>query len=440
MIMTTTGAALACASAADTARVVLRVLVPMVARGAIIRRRPVVTLLARIDGDAKAVRLLAGLRSRYGDGPLRLRLPGRTMALVLSARDAETTLSDTERFRPANREKRAALRHFQPHGVLVSPPEARPPRRRFTEAVLETGRPVHAMADRFAGAVEQELAGLPARLDWDTFSVAWWRAVRRITLGDPARDDDALTDLLASLRRDANWAFARRRRARTGERFRRHVRRYLDAAEPGSLAALATEPAADLATPDDAVDQFAHWLFAFDAGGIAVFQALGLLAVHPQQRSVATTECADHRGRPAELPYLRACLLEAVRLWPTTPVILRDAAADTVLTGAVLPAGTALVIFAPLLHRDPAVLPYADRFEPDAWLTGDAVDSWSVLPFSAGPASCPGRELVLLAASTALATVLSGHEVRPDGTALSRTEPLPGTLDPFRLRFALSKR
>ena len=426
------------ASVADTARVLLTVLTPTVARGVLIRRRPVVRLLARVDADARAVRLLARLRDRYGDRPLLVRVGRRRLALVLSGDDARAVLSDTETFVPASREKRAALRHFQPHGVLATAGSARGPRRLFNEAVLDNHQPVHSMGARFATVIAEELASLPPQLGWKEFSPAWWRITRRIVLGDAARDDHAITGELARLRRDANWAFAKSRRDRRRWRFHAMLRAYLDAAGPGSLAERASripEPAA--------TDQFGQWLFAFDAAGIAAFQALALLLNHQEELRAATQQAAGFDpARPSELPYLRACALEAVRLWPTTPAILRDSTAGTSFQGATVPAGTAFLIFTPFLHRDGDALAYADRFTPRVWLDGRAAGNPSVLPFSGGSGRCPGRELVLLATSAALATMLNSYEMACDGTTggtaqLRAERPVPGTLDPFALRFIL---
>src|SRR5215207_6504186 len=266
------------ASAVDTARVLLTVLIPTVARGVLIRRRPVMRLLARVDADARAAQLLARLRDRYGDHPLLVGVGGRRLALVLSGEDARAVLSDTEMFAPANREKRAALRHFQPHGVLATAGSARRQRRLFNEVVLDTNQPVHSMGRRFATVVAEELAGLPSRLSWQEFSPAWWRITRRIVLGDAARDDQAITGELARLRHDANWAFAKPRRHRRRRRFQAMLRAYLDAAGPGSLAERANRIPEPVAT-----DQFGQWLFAFDAAGIAAFQALALLVNHPKE-------------------------------------------------------------------------------------------------------------------------------------------------------------
>lgn len=139
---------------------------------------------------------------------------------------------------------------------------------------------------------------------------------------------------------------------------------------------------------------------------------------------------------PQDLPLLRACVLESLRLWPTTPAVLRDRTRVTTWKTGVLPAHTGILIFAPLFHRDDRRLPYADRFSPELWLRERTSEDWPLIPFSAGPAICPGRNLVLLVTSSMLAALLERHDLRlRPATRLDRRHPLPGTLDPFTLNF-----
>ena len=62
------------------------------------------------------------------------------------------------------------------------------------------------MADRIVATVRDEADQLAAQaqgsgqLVWDDVIVAWWRVVRRVVLGDEARDDHETTDLLSRLR------------------------------------------------------------------------------------------------------------------------------------------------------------------------------------------------------------------------------------------------
>ncbi|MFE5569489.1 cytochrome P450 [Amycolatopsis japonica] len=428
----------AIASVQDTVRVALRVVLPTLA-GGVIKRRPLGLAAAqKLQLDRPAVRLLCRLRSQYGPGPLRLRVPGRTIDLALSGDDVGDVLAAAPvPFSPSTKEKRAALGHFQPHGVLVSDAVERAPRREFNEEVLEPGKPLHDLAGPFAAAIGEEAASLwdGGTLDWDTFTVAWWRIVRRVTLGESAAGDDGLTDMLARLRKDGNWAYAHPRRDRLHDQFRTRLVGHLERAEPGSLAeAIAAAGPAGERTMEVVADQVAHWLFAFDAAGIVTFRALALLATHPAARERADEEVADaDLTVPGQFPYLRACALESVRLWPTTPALLRESTAET----AWGPAGTTVLIFTPFFHRDPESLPYADRFEPGIWLDGSAAANPALVPFSAGPAICPGRDLVLFCASTMLAWLIKDRRFElTSGAVLGLERPLPATLDNFHLKFS----
>ncbi|MEU0532930.1 cytochrome P450 [Amycolatopsis tolypomycina] len=416
------------ASVAETLRVAVEVALPTLAGGVIKRRPKAMAVAGKLQFDRPAVRLLRRLHDRHYGHPLKLRVPGRSVGLALSGADVQRVLAGAPTpFSPSTVEKRAALGHFQPHGVLISAAADRPARRRFTEAVLEPGRPLHELATPFARAVAEEAASLrDSVLDWDTFNVTWWRLVRRVVLGSGARDDTKLTDQLERLRLDANWAYAHPKRKQLREQFRERLVAHLGRAEPGSLAAMIAETGEDTAP-----DQVAHWLFAFDAAGMATYRTLALLASHPAAMDRAREELdgAD-LGQPHQLSYLRACVLDAVRLWPTTPMILRETTEETSWG----PAGTTVLIFTPFFHRDPD-LPYADRFDPDLWLDGRAAENPALVPFSAGPAICPGRDLVLFCASTMLANLVRDHRYeQASGPVLSPERPLPATLDNFHLK------
>ncbi|HEY3752073.1 MAG TPA: cytochrome P450 [Pseudonocardiaceae bacterium] len=437
-------AAVVRASLSDTVRLGATVLAPLLATGVIVRRPAAMALAERWQVDGPAVRLLQDLRTRYGPGPLRLEVPGRTVVLPLSAEDVRRVLHEgPEPFTPANREKKAALSPFQPHGVLISEGDIRTKRRRFNEAVLDTDLPLHHLSTAVVTAAREEARSLlgtaeaTGHLGWDDFARGWWRLVRRVVLGDGARDDEVVTDQLRQLRTAGNWAYLGSRRTGVREQFQQRLRGHLRRAEKNSLASLVAD-AMDI-DDLDAAGQVPHWLFAYDAGGIAVFRTLALLSAHPEQERAARDELTgvDLSG-PQVLPVLRAALSEALRLWPTTPAILRDSTVDTDWYGTSVPAGTAFVVFTPFFHRDDTTLPFAHDFVPDIWLDGRASELPALVPFSAGPAECPGRNLVLLTMSALLAALLEQHRFRLlSGPSLDPGAPLPFTIDNFGLDFAV---
>ncbi|MFO7533151.1 MAG: cytochrome P450 [Candidatus Limnocylindrales bacterium] len=346
--------------------------------------------------STRAVRRVQRLRRRYAAGPLVLRIALRRMALVLDPGDVHRVLHGTpEPFAVSTAEKRGGLAHFEPDSSLVSHGRDREDRRRFSEVVLQIDRPAHDLAPRFLMILDEEAAELmerlrrSGRLAWSDFSETWFRVVRRVVLGDGAADDDELRDTLDRLRRRANLAILAPRNDAMRRSMHAQLEAYLRRAEAGSLAGLVgNAPVTGRTAP---THQVAQWLFAFDPAAMATFRALGLLATHSAQRRLAMREIAS---KPAtDLEYLRACVLESLRLWPTTPLILRETTTETRWGTGTLPEGTALVIFAPFFHRDDRRIPYAHRFAPEVFLDEGVKGDWPLVPFSGGPGIYPNRPL-----------------------------------------------
>ncbi|HEX4681443.1 MAG TPA: cytochrome P450 [Gemmatimonadaceae bacterium] len=432
------------ASLRDAIGFAMDVFLPTVAKGVIIRRPRAVRLAASTGADERAIRRMQRLRENYGSGPVVMRMPGRVQAVILAPEHARRVLDETpEPFATDSTEKIAALSHFEPGQALISHGRERAERRQLQDAVLESACPRHRLAERFITVVRQEAAamlheaGRTRELAWADFNPAWHRVIRRVVLGDSARDDHELTDLLGDLRRAANWAFFHPGKRALRAQFFARLESHLARAESGSLAAVL---AATPKTPEaDAVQQVPQWLFAFDAAGMATFRALALLVTHPSPLARAREEIRASDGYPApELPFLRACILESVRLWATTPMILRQTTALTTWESGTLQKGAGVLIFVPYFDRDDTRAPFANSFEPDLWLGGAAPERWPLIPFSLGPAVCPGRQIVQLTGSAMLDALLQTHDFRLASSApLSAGQPIPPTLDPFSLRFAL---
>lgn len=427
----------------DTLRFVLNVTAPTIAKGVIVRRPAMVGLAERLRLDTRAVRTMQRLRRTYGEGPLQLRAPIQSQVVVLAPDDVRTVLDQSpEPYALATRLKRSALNHFEPENALVSKGAEREERRQFNEDALDFPRPVHSFATALVNVVHKEaeqilmIAHLDGDLTWETFSAAWMRVVRTVVFGPTARNDVALTDMIDTLRSDANWAFFRPKRKILRERFLLRVKERLSYAEPGSLAAhVAAMQTTEVMAPHQQVPQ---WLFAFDPAGMTTFRALALLAAHPEQQAKARQEVAADTTERQHLPFLRACILESLRLWPTTPMILRETTHATHLNGMPLDEDTGVIIYAPFFHRDDETLDDAHQFAPDIWLGDSESRSPGFVPFSDGPGACPAQHLVQMLGSAMLAALIEKHEVRlTPANRLRADRPMPGTLNNYGLRFRL---
>lgn len=441
------GAELPSASLLEGVRFTLQAMLPNVVQGLFRRRRRAVAAATKLNVDGQAVGLIRVIRRGHGPGPVWVRAGTDQMLLVLSTEHVRRVLEGSpEPFAPDPDAKRRGMSHFQPDALTISRGDAWRNRRRFAEAVLDTGRPAHRLADRFVSVTEEELGAMldevaaeePPRLGWDAFQRTFARITRRVVLGDAARDDEELATLLAELMDEANSL-----PKEPSERlpvYLAHLRAYLDAAEEGSLAALSRDAPADDATRVER--QLTHWLFAMgDTLAANSFRALALIASHPAQQLEVEAElgAAGELAGDAvvSLDYLGACLQEAMRLWPTTPILSRETITETDWGGATVPAETQILISNTFNHRDPERHAFADRFAPEEWTEGSAGEDWSFNHLSHGPQGCPGADLALLVGKAALASLLRRRRISLLEPELDPGNPLPHMLDFFSLRFAV---
>ncbi len=122
-----------------------------------------------------------------------------------------------------------------------------------------------------------------------------------------------------------------------------------------------------------------------------------------------------------QLPYLDACVSEAMRLKPVAPFLPVEAVHDTVVGDVAIPAGTLVWNVMRGDSVSDAHLPHPQRFWPERWLqTGaQAVPKHLSMPFGSGPRICPGRYLALLEIKMAAAMILQRFDIlgvdTPDG-------------------------
>ena len=437
------------ASLLENARFNALVIVPNAVQGLFRRRRAPVAAATRANVDGWAAGLLAGMKRGHGGGPVWVRVMRDRALLLLTPADVHRALHDSpDPFASDPQAKRKGMCAFQPDALTISRGDAWRSRRAFTEAVLDSGEPLHRSADRFVAVAREETDQLLIETDanagalvWDAWQEAFRRLARRVVLGDRARDDRELSELLQEMMSEANGL-----PGKSSERYPAFVARiseYVDAAEPGSLVALFSEAPVDGDTRPSG--QVAHWLFAtHDTLAINAFRCLALLASHPGQRARLDEELEgfapdDALGADvARLHYLEACLDEALRLWPTTPMLSRETVAETDWGGVTVPAGTNVLIVNTFMHRDTGRHPWANRFAPEQWIDGEASEDWCFNHFSRGPQGCPGAGLALLLGVAVLATLLRWRGVALDSPSLDSERPLPHMLNFFGLRFALS--
>ncbi len=110
----------------------------------------------------------------------------------------------------------------------------------------------------------------------------------------------------------------------------------------------------------------------------------------------------------ANLPFVRAVLLEAMRLYPPAWAIGRETREEFSVGGYVLPKGAQVWLAQWVNHRDPRYFPSPERFWPERWLDGLAksLPKFAYYPFGGGPRICIGQAFSMMEAELVLTTIL----------------------------------
>ena len=433
----------------ESLRFTLTYLLPSLLKGIAIPM-PFWTELATRFDQGRGVATVERLTQRYGGRPVMLKSVGGQTLLVLSADDVRRVLESPVAVYGMNAaEKRRLFALFAPDALNGSPPDVRPERRPFNEAVLNYGHEPHVFAERFLRVVHEEVGAMLAdggTLDYERSLAAFRRISRRCALGDAAADDTELSDEHSRLRGDADWLglkfWRRGSDARLKASMDERIQRYVAAAEPGTLVSLFASAPTEADTRPNG--QVPFWLMALDAVRTAAFNALALLSTDPsaRERALAEVRAADSAHGPgtvaglAELHFVRACLLDSVRLWPAAAMLVRVTAEETEWYGETLPAGTRVLIPVVAQHRARR-LPQANTFAPDRWLDGSADADWQMNVFSRGGAQCAGRNLALLLGTASLAELLRQGQFELLRPKLAPDRPLPYGMNPLNVRFAV---
>ncbi|PXX71326.1 cytochrome P450 [Nocardia tenerifensis] len=190
----------------------------------------------------------------------------------------------------------------------------------------------------------------------------------------------------------------------------------LDARDESGVAAMSPKQVRD--------EMVTFLLVGHDTTAYSLAWTLSLLSNHPEARERLVAEVdtvlGGRRPTPAdldELTWTSAVIEEAMRLYPPSWLIERQAAADDMLGGYAVPAGSTIYVAPYLLHHDPKSWPNPEGFDPRRFLpenrafvypaadgsTQTARPRYAYLPFGAGQRQCIGLGFARVQAKLILA-------------------------------------
>ena len=140
---------------------------------------------------------------------------------------------------------------------------------------------------------------------------------------------------------------------------------------------------------------------------------LYFLGKHPDMAARLTQEVDDVLCEGVaslhDLPrlvYTEACIKEALRLVPPSPILAREALGDDTLSAGNVKRGTLLVIPAYAIHQNANKWLAPTAFRPERFLESSAAAASDFLPFGRGARQCIGAGLAMQTKVTMVAMLL----------------------------------
>uniref|UniRef100_A0A0N4ZXQ8 Cytochrome P450 4V2 n=1 Tax=Parastrongyloides trichosuri TaxID=131310 RepID=A0A0N4ZXQ8_PARTI len=115
----------------------------------------------------------------------------------------------------------------------------------------------------------------------------------------------------------------------------------------------------------------------------------------------------------SELKYLEMCIKESLRIFPSVPLFSRLVEEDFTLEGFTIPKGSTVVISPLIVHRNKNVFKNPLIYNPDNFLPENVSkrNSYSFIPFSAGPRNCIGQKFALYEEKVVLAWLFRNFSI-----------------------------
>lgn len=130
---------------------------------------------------------------------------------------------------------------------------------------------------------------------------------------------------------------------------------------------------------------------------------------------VTSEETIAPYAKVKNLPYLKACLDESLRLSP--PVSRgperRTPPGGMQIAGESIPGGVAVSVPTYVVHRNPNIFPDPDEYRPERWFEdGESAKQMrdAFIPFSTGARGCIGRNISIIEQQIVVATLVHRYE------------------------------
>ncbi|KAJ0415914.1 cytochrome P450 [Aspergillus carlsbadensis] len=266
-----------------------------------------------------------------------------------------------------------------------------------------------ALAHRFISDMHEE-ARVKSRI---IGTLDWYHILKRVS-----------TFLSSSCR--AQWDCGRKVGEIVSHLAHKRLQRYEDGEEIDDFLSCLIRDKAGKARDLDLAEITAETNILLDAGSettaIALTHLLYYLIRNPailaKLREEVSEALAGEQVAPyakvKNLPYLKACIEESLRLSPPLPRGLERVTppSGTYIMGTFIPGNVGASVPAYVVHRDPDLFPEPEEFIPERWIENQNIAKMreAFIPFSAGGRACIGRNIAMIEQQILIATLVYRYD------------------------------
>nr|XP_022909465.1 cytochrome P450 4c3-like [Onthophagus taurus] len=114
-----------------------------------------------------------------------------------------------------------------------------------------------------------------------------------------------------------------------------------------------------------------------------------------------------------DMKYLELVLKESLRLFPSVPFYARELTEDLKYGELIIPKGTTMLLLAYIMQLDPEYFPNPKQFNPERFVNNTEINTFSYVPFSAGPRNCIGQKFAMLSMKSTISKILKNYDLFP---------------------------
>ena len=388
--------------------------------------------------DANGIELYKELKAKYGKWAS-INVMGTPTVLIMNLDYIKQILNHSPNTFCVGKLKYNFFRPFMEKNVGVSKGCPWKRRRKLNEEVLGTDF-LHPYADIYNQMISKIIhENVPT--NFEQFQETAKKIISRIVFNKPMLPPKIFEIFNVANSLDAVINSNFELPPKLNEFYRKFIWDELQNPQPYSLLSLTQDTNLH---KEELIDQVPHWMFPI--GGIihtVVARTLVLLCNHGP-----IFENLVHRLQKLDinsikdinnLYYLRACILECLRLNNLVTSTFRTACTDVSFTDdAQFSKGTQFLILNNPILREPECFDSPNKYIPERW-TPELENSYCTLLFNQGPQRCPGKDLSLFLMQSLIVHYLNYSGVLSGRTTLYTqkidTENIPQMINPCTITF-----